>query len=408
MSEDRQQCLAAQRLTEALGEPLPKYRPPVTASAVGHLARAGLLVPLGGDREYPDVHPDQVATLARRRDLPALLDHYVPLGPDQAARRLGVRRTDWDHVVRLGLVAPVDTVTIDYKHYGGITEIPLYSAVDVALLPLLPLLRPGIDWQSLRTARPGRRSPLAALTPLPPGQHRVLLAGVARIAGVGRAAVVHWRRKHPDFPAPSGGTDVHPEFDLSAMVAWLLAHDKIEVPTQTPVGSLVAATGGGSTQRFRIGDPWLLLAEDPAGADELAGWFTDADADALAVLAAGESGASVRRLTTSGTGPLAVPGKVRVIERYRSGSGGLRLTLAWPAGLRGAAADRPTGGVVRHGLPHTAAGEGCVCTRHDCGGLVPVDWCAEYGTGAGPVLEWHSGGGLRCAALAHRGASTVR
>ncbi|MEU6213119.1 hypothetical protein ABZ891_24890 [Streptomyces sp. NPDC047023] len=97
-----------------------------------------------------------------------------------------------------------------------------------------------------------------------------------------------------------------------------------------------------------------------------------------------------------------------MIERYRSGSGGLRLTLSWPAGLRGAAADRPTGGVVRHGLPYTAAGEGCVCTRHDCGGLVPAAWCAEHGTGAGPVMEWHPGGGLRCTALARRGASTVR
>lgn len=86
--------MAAERLTEALGEPL-RCRPRVTASAVGHLAGAGLLVRLGGDTEFPDVHPDQVAALARRRDLPVLLDRYVPLGPDQAAVRLGVRRVDF-------------------------------------------------------------------------------------------------------------------------------------------------------------------------------------------------------------------------------------------------------------------------------------------------------------------------
>ncbi|MFG2298978.1 hypothetical protein [Streptomyces sp. NPDC048603] len=102
---------AADRLTQALGEPLPRCRPRVTALAVGHLARAGLLVRLGGDAEFPDVHPDQVATLARRRDLPALLDRHVPLGPDQAARRLGVRRTDWEQVVRLGLVSPAGAVS---------------------------------------------------------------------------------------------------------------------------------------------------------------------------------------------------------------------------------------------------------------------------------------------------------
>ncbi|MGW7459981.1 hypothetical protein [Streptomyces sp. NPDC054797] len=55
--------VAADRLTEALGEPLPILRPRVTASAVSHLVKAGLLVYLGGDMEFPDVHPDQVAAL---------------------------------------------------------------------------------------------------------------------------------------------------------------------------------------------------------------------------------------------------------------------------------------------------------------------------------------------------------
>ncbi|MFF4696453.1 hypothetical protein [Streptomyces chattanoogensis] len=50
--------VAAEKLTEALGVPL-RCRPRVTASAVGHLARAGLLVRLGGDAEFPDVHQDQ-------------------------------------------------------------------------------------------------------------------------------------------------------------------------------------------------------------------------------------------------------------------------------------------------------------------------------------------------------------
>ncbi|MGW5421610.1 hypothetical protein [Streptomyces sp. NPDC003943] len=80
---------AASRATMVTG-----CRPRVTASAVGHLVRASLLAYLGGDVAYLDVHPDQVAALARRRDLPALLDQHVPLGPDQAAQRLGVRRAD--------------------------------------------------------------------------------------------------------------------------------------------------------------------------------------------------------------------------------------------------------------------------------------------------------------------------
>ncbi|MGP3690692.1 hypothetical protein ACTVZO_39405 [Streptomyces sp. IBSNAI002] len=41
------------------------------------------------------------------RDLAAMLDRHVPLGQDQAAVRMRARRTDFDHVVRLGHVSPV-------------------------------------------------------------------------------------------------------------------------------------------------------------------------------------------------------------------------------------------------------------------------------------------------------------
>ncbi|MEE1813890.1 hypothetical protein PUR59_02455 [Streptomyces sp. SP18ES09] len=83
----------------------------------------------------------------------------------------------------------------------------------------------------MRTLTAGRRSPLAALTPDPRGEARLLLAGVARIARVGRVAVVNWRRCHPDFPTPAAGTTVHSEFDRRQVIEWLLAHDKIAVPT---------------------------------------------------------------------------------------------------------------------------------------------------------------------------------
>lgn len=110
-------------------------------------------------------------------------------------------------------------------------------------------------------------------------------------------------------------------FDRRAVVAWLLAHDKIEVPTGPTVASLVPTGAGGAAHRFRLDDPWLALADDAAGEDSLSGWSTEADADALAGLAAGEFGASVRRLTAPGTEALAVLGEVRVIDRFRSGVG---------------------------------------------------------------------------------------
>ncbi|MFD8638428.1 hypothetical protein [Streptomyces sp. NPDC059656] len=48
---------------------------------------------------------------------------------------------------------------------------------------------------------------------------------------------------------------------------------------------------------------------------------------------------------------------------------------AAPARLRGTASQTSRGGVVRHGVPQARVGEECVCTWHDCGGLVPVLWC---------------------------------
>ncbi|MFI5761806.1 hypothetical protein ACIA8F_12775 [Streptomyces sp. NPDC051563] len=337
-----------------------------------------------------------MAELGRRRDLPALLDRYVPLGPDQAAVRLGVRRADFDHAVKLGWIVPTGSVEIDFKRQGGITTVPLYSAEDVALLPVV---RPYVDWRAVYAVADGRRSPLAAFTPVVRGQDRVQLGDIARMARVGRAAAAARRRRYPDFPAPAGGTELRPLFDRPAVVAWLLAQDKIGVPVAMPAGTLTLVCSGRGAARFRLDGPWLELADDTEGQDQLSGWTTDTDADELAELAAGEFGASTSRLTVPGSGPVAVLGEVRVIERYRSGAGGLRITLAWPARLRGAAGERPAGGVIRQAVPYAGPADACPCRRQDCGGLVPAPRCEEYGDAAVPVMEWHPGGGSRCAQL---------
>ncbi|MFJ4873248.1 hypothetical protein [Streptomyces sp. NPDC088757] len=88
-----------------------------------------------------------------------------------------------------------------------------------------------------------------------------------------------------------------------------------------------------------------------------------------------------------------------MIDRFRSGSGGLRVTLAWPVGLRGTADRRPRGGTVHHAVPHAAPGVQCVCARQACGGLVPASHCIEHGRTVEPVMEWHPAGGVRCTHL---------
>lgn len=53
-----------------------------------------------------------------------------------------------------------------------------------------------------------------------PSAH-VTAAEISRIAGVTRATVSNWRRRHDDFPAPSAGTETSPLYDLSAVQTWL-------------------------------------------------------------------------------------------------------------------------------------------------------------------------------------------
>lgn len=56
----------------------------------------------------------------------------------------------------------------------------------------------------------------------------VTLAEIARIAGVGRAAVSNWRRRYDSFPARIGGTDVSPRFSLAEVEEWLRGNNKIK------------------------------------------------------------------------------------------------------------------------------------------------------------------------------------
>ncbi|WP_399925469.1 N-6 DNA methylase [Streptomyces kanamyceticus] len=50
---------------------------------------------------------------------------------------------------------------------------------------------------------------------------QVTAAEISRLAGVTRATVSNWRRRHADFPSPAGGTDSSPLYDLAAVRTWL-------------------------------------------------------------------------------------------------------------------------------------------------------------------------------------------
>ncbi|MFD4441503.1 N-6 DNA methylase [Nocardia sp. NPDC058519] len=53
----------------------------------------------------------------------------------------------------------------------------------------------------------------------------VAAAEISRLAGVTRATVSNWRRRHADFPAPvPGGSESRPLFDLAEVQQWLRGH----------------------------------------------------------------------------------------------------------------------------------------------------------------------------------------
>ncbi|MGW3248451.1 N-6 DNA methylase [Streptomyces sp. NPDC001070] len=55
----------------------------------------------------------------------------------------------------------------------------------------------------------------------PNAEALVTAAEIARMAGVTRAAVSNWRRRHEDFPTPATGSTSSPLFSLSEVQAWL-------------------------------------------------------------------------------------------------------------------------------------------------------------------------------------------
>ncbi|TYB46968.1 N-6 DNA methylase [Actinomadura chibensis] len=52
-------------------------------------------------------------------------------------------------------------------------------------------------------------------------------AEISRLAGVTRATVSNWRRRHPDFPQPTGGTEASPSYDRRQVEAWLAARGRL-------------------------------------------------------------------------------------------------------------------------------------------------------------------------------------
>nr|WP_317452271.1 MULTISPECIES: N-6 DNA methylase [unclassified Streptomyces] len=92
-------------------------------------------------------------------------------------------------------------------------------------------------------------------------------AGIARLAGVGRAAVSNWRRRHPDFPKPVGGTETSPSFDLAEVERWLRDQGKLaEVPLRERVWQQIAGHPAGAVTALTHAGCALLLVRERSAA----------------------------------------------------------------------------------------------------------------------------------------------
>ncbi|AZS74842.1 SAM-dependent methyltransferase [Streptomyces lydicus] len=104
--------------------------------------------------------------------------------------------------------------------------------------------------------------PLSAdtVSVMPPAAKNLLTAAdIARLAGVGRAAVSNWRRRYPEFPKPVGGTAQRPVFARDQVEGWL---------AETGKSDQLATAGRTETGTQRISDLATFLQDSPRNSHE--------------------------------------------------------------------------------------------------------------------------------------------
>ncbi|MGW3312996.1 hypothetical protein ACWDG9_41205 [Streptomyces sp. NPDC001073] len=160
----------------------------------------------------------------------------------------------------------------------------------------------------------------------------VNLSQIARMAGVGRAAVVNWRRRHGGLNA-TGGTEQSPTFPRAAAEQWLRALGKL--PSIDPPEPATLTFEGGQTITAYVLDLRVPGSMDRYGQYEEFGGYTVAE---------GHDGipwprASLR-IDVPGQTPYAVT-DANVDISYAGGDWQY-LSLIWPAPRRQLLATTPT------------------------------------------------------------------
>jgi hypothetical protein len=130
----------------------------VTADGVAELSRRGLLPVADYYKDWPlydgraieaFADPDAAEEASRAGNL---------LIADDAAAYLRIRRCDFGHLIRAGLLKPADWGHGPWDRRDRFS-VPLYRTGDLDALAA----DPAIDWEAVRATPGGHRSPLAAL-----------------------------------------------------------------------------------------------------------------------------------------------------------------------------------------------------------------------------------------------------
>ncbi len=97
----------------------------------------------------------------------------------------------------------------------------------------------------------------------------VTAAEIARLAGVGRAAVGNWRKRHADFPQPVGGSTGSPTFRLSEVELWLAANNRklADEPRQRVQRILLASPGPSAEHLVRLAEQVVHPSGTASGDD---------------------------------------------------------------------------------------------------------------------------------------------
>ncbi|MFC8449605.1 N-6 DNA methylase [Kitasatospora sp. NPDC057223] len=143
-----------------------------------------------------------------------------------------------------------------------------------------------------------------------PDRPEVTAVEIARLAGVGRAAVSNWRRRHPDFPRPVGGSDSSPTFALADVESWLQGQGKIaELPllerAWQQLETLRDPAGHPAAPLVPAGAFLLLLHREPQAWQALAG---ESDTRLATALPRALARLAVQTFGADGAARLGLPG----------------------------------------------------------------------------------------------------